>query len=64
MKKTKFNKKLKLKKISVANLNKIEGGALGGGGDSRIICTTTDPTAMTWCYHCPVEDIEIAVFKG
>ena len=28
MKKKKFNKKLKLKKVSVANLNKIKGGTL------------------------------------
>ena len=57
MKKIKLDKKLKLKKISVANLNEIEGG-VQGGGRSIIFCTTTDPTAMTWCYHCPEEDIK------
>ena len=50
MKKKKFSKKLQLKKMSVANLNKVDGGARNITIMS--IVTITDPTAQTNCYIC------------
>ena len=58
MKKKKFSKKLKLKKISVANLNEIEGGARNIALSYGYFCTT-DPTAQTYCYICPPRNSEI-----
>ena len=63
MKKIKLDKKLKLKKISVANLNEIEGGVQVASGR---ICNTyttgpTGPTDLTLCFYCP--DEEIRAFK-
>ena len=36
--------------------NTVKGG-LAKAGDSEVICTSTEPTPMTWCYRCPVEEI-------
>ncbi len=52
MKKKKFNKKLKLKKISVANLNDIKGGDKKASfilcdGPTHFLCQTCEFTCRT-----------------
>ena len=52
MKKKKLNTKLKLKKISMANLSQIEGGKRDINTSRYTLCN--DPTAQTYCYICDV----------
>ena len=52
MKKKNLNKSLKLNKISVANLSKIDGGQRNIRKSFFRLCNTTDPTAQTYCYVC------------
>ena len=42
-----------LNKKTISNLNKNAEDIKGGR--ASIIKPTTDPTAMTWCYICPVD---------
>lgn len=49
-------KKLALNKTAVSDLtDQVKGGR---PGSVIIIKTSTDPTAMTWCYICPVEEVQ------
>jgi hypothetical protein len=52
-------KKLSLNKKAISSLT----GGLSDGGSRLPIkpikpTTTTDPTELTWCYHCPQEPID------
>lgn len=51
-------KKLALNKKAVSNLTiKTIGGAAPGKSDDILSCT--DPTKLTWCYHCPADPIKV-----
>ena len=50
-------KKLSLNKDIVSNLaDKAAGGRIRQVSEPIDPFTSTDPTKLTWCYHCPVND--------
>ena len=48
--------KLSLNKKAVSNLSLHKIGGRAGKSDDILSCT--DPTKLTWCYHCPVDPID------
>ncbi|KAB8151186.1 hypothetical protein EZY14_019640 [Kordia sp. TARA_039_SRF] len=54
-------KKLALNKKAVSNLSMEKIG--GRAAQSNDILSCTDPTKLTWCYHCPVDPIRLPTEK-
>ncbi|MGH1385403.1 hypothetical protein [Kordia sp.] len=49
-------KKLALNKKAVSSLTVKTIGGRAGKSDDILSCT--DPTKLTWCYHCPADPID------
>ncbi|MEM6719487.1 MAG: hypothetical protein AAF611_09245 [Bacteroidota bacterium] len=52
-------KKLELNKKAISNLtHKINGGAASTFNETFLVACTNNPTALTWCYICPIDPIK------